>query len=180
MSGRLIAFVGPSGVGKDSVMTALAEMDPSFTLVRRVITRAPEAGGEEYTPVTEVEFEAMRDAGAFCLSWQAHGLHYGIPQELCREIAGGAEKLINLSRSMLTEAARVFPGLVILNISASPDVLAARLAGRGRESAEEIARRLERAEQKLPEGLSLHHIRNDGPLPQTLARVLAVLQPVRA
>ena len=43
--GPVIAVVGPSGVGKDSLMEALRQADPSIKLMRRVITRAPEAGG---------------------------------------------------------------------------------------------------------------------------------------
>ncbi len=39
--GPVIAVVGPSGVGKDSLMTALRAADPGVKLMLRVITRAP-------------------------------------------------------------------------------------------------------------------------------------------
>ena len=54
--GRLIAGVGPSGVGKDSVMQGVAEVMPQLHLVRRVITRAPGLGGEDYDAVSEAQF----------------------------------------------------------------------------------------------------------------------------
>ncbi|KIC06312.1 ribose-phosphate pyrophosphokinase, partial [Leisingera sp. ANG-M1] len=75
--GPVIAVVGPSGVGKDSLMSALAVSCPQLRLMRRVITRAPEAGGEDYQAVSEAEFSALAESGVFALHWQAHGLHYG-------------------------------------------------------------------------------------------------------
>ena len=48
MTGRFIAVVGPSGVGKDSVMQGMAARDPRIVLARRVITRPSDAGGEDF------------------------------------------------------------------------------------------------------------------------------------
>jgi len=179
MTGRLIAVVGPSGVGKDSVMQGIAAASPSAETVQRVITRAPDAGSEHFMAVSVMRFEEMRAAGAFCLSWGAHGLHYGIPDRVRSQVAGGAELLVNLSRGVLPEAHRMFPGLLVLNLTTSPEVLAQRLAGRGRESADEIERRLARAHFALPEGINAVELRNDGPLEQTVAQALAVVHPVK-
>ncbi len=179
MSGRLIGVVGPSGVGKDSIMQALAESVVELTLARRVITRDPEAGGEDYEPVTEAEFERRRLGGAFCIDWRAHGLSYGIPTVVKTRIGQGDEILVNLSRNVLTEVAAVFPRVTVLNITASPEKLAARLAKRGRETPEEIAKRLARSARELPKGIETHMLSNDGPLDETVARARALLHPVR-
>ncbi|MFT6273559.1 MAG: ribose 1,5-bisphosphokinase, partial [Dinoroseobacter sp.] len=77
--GRLIAVVGPSGVGKDSVMAGIRSTMPSLHLVRRVITRTPDLGGEDYDALSVSQFEALVEDGAFAVHWGAHGLHYGIP-----------------------------------------------------------------------------------------------------
>ena len=77
MTGCLIGVVGPSGVGKDTLMRALAEASPDFSLVRRVITRAPELGGEDYEAVTEEAFEERRKAGDFCIHWCARWILHG-------------------------------------------------------------------------------------------------------
>ncbi|MCE0506438.1 phosphonate metabolism protein/1,5-bisphosphokinase (PRPP-forming) PhnN [Roseivivax sp. GX 12232] len=177
--GRLIAVVGPSGVGKDSVMAGLAAADPRFRLVRRVITREAGLGGEDFEPVSEATFAARQAAGAFCLSWHAHGLSYGIPAATRAEVAAGETRLANLSRLVLPEAATCFPGLEVLHITARPETLARRLAGRGRESLEEIAARQARAALPLPKGLPVTEIANDGPLTQTVARALSALTRAR-
>ncbi|ARE38782.1 ATP-binding protein PhnN [Rhodovulum sp. P5] len=175
MTGRLIGIVGPSGVGKDSLMQALADRAPGFGLVRRVITRDPALGGEDFDPVTEEAFEALLRAGRLCLHWRAHGLRYGIPAEVQRRMANGDDMLVNLSRRALTDALDTFPDLVVLNVTARPETLAARLAGRGRETAEDIAARLARADLPIPDGVPYITISNDGPLEETVDRVLAVL-----
>ena len=177
--GRLIAVVGPSGVGKDSVLAGLHEAMPQSHLVRRVITRAPGLGGEAYQAVSVDAFEAMAAAGAFALHWGAHGLHYGIPVTVKHHLDTGTDCLANLSRTVLAEAAAIFPRCVVLHIAAKPESLVRRLAARGRETEDEIARRLAEAEKPLPPGLDARHVSNDGPLSQTVARALALLRPAR-
>lgn len=175
--GRLIAVVGPSGVGKDSVMAGLCQVMPDIHLVRRVITRAPELGGEDYDAVSAAEFEAMAENGAFAVHWAAHGLQYGIPATVKSQLNAGTDCLANFSRKALTDAAGTFANLVVLNITAQPETLAQRLAARGRESKDEITKRLAQAQKPLPQGLIVLTVSNDGPLRDTVARAAALLQP---
>ena len=180
MTGRLIGVVGPSGVGKDTLMADLVDACPEFSLVRRVITRKPGLGGEDYEAVSEDEFAGLKAEGAFCMSWQAHGLHYGILDVYRHKVAKGEQLLINLSRAILLDAVAVFPSLTVLNVTASRETLMKRLQDRGRENAEDIARRLERANQPLPEGLDVITISNDGVIEDAVLEVLGRLYPVRA
>nr|WP_040609662.1 phosphonate metabolism protein/1,5-bisphosphokinase (PRPP-forming) PhnN [Pseudooceanicola batsensis] len=178
MAGRLIGVVGPSGVGKDTVMEAVAAARPEVRLVRRVITRPGDAGGEAFDGVSEEAFARRAAAGEFALHWEAHGLRYGIPRAVEGMIAEGRTALVNLSRGVLVQAQARFPRFAVLALTAAPEVLAQRLAGRGRESAEEIARRLERADRALPPGLDrVMTVDNGGALEDTVAEVLALLDP---
>ena len=177
MSGRIFAVVGPSGVGKDTLMEAARAARPDVHLVRRVVTRAGDAEGEDYRPVTLAEFARLREAGAFALSWEAHGLSYGIPVEAAERAARGEVVLFNGSRAMLGAAAEAFPGLRVLHVTARPEVLRARLAARGRESEAEIAARLARADLPLPAGLAVTRIDNSGALGEALQAFLAALDP---
>ncbi|QPH52588.1 phosphonate metabolism protein/1,5-bisphosphokinase (PRPP-forming) PhnN [Pontivivens ytuae] len=176
MSGRLIAVVGPSGVGKDTVMRALAAR-AELGLVRRVITRT-DAVGEDCDVVSADAFARRRAAGAFLLDWEAHGLSYGIPVEV-RAALAERDMLVNLSRRVLERAAALVPGFMVISLTAAPEVLAERLAARGREDAADQARRLARRVE-LPEGLHVVEIDNGGPLERTVETALAALYPVRA
>ncbi len=175
-AGRLIAVVGPSGVGKDSVMVGIVAAMPSVRVVRRAITRAPGLGGEDYDALSETEFVTRREAGAFCLYWQAHGLHYGIPKETLAAVATGTDHLINLSRKVLEQASAVFPRLLVINLTARPETLAARMAGRGRENAEDIRKRLARSVEDFAPHLDVRNLSNDGPIEITVQGALALLQ----
>ena len=174
----VIAVVGPSGVGKDTVMSALCAANPALEKVRRVITRSVEAGGEDFTAATVEEFAAMDEAGAFALRWQAHGLNYGIPVEIDAQRSRARGVLVNLSRSVLMQAQNRFGDLIVVSLSAAPDVLASRLQSRGRERPEAQADRLRRAALALPDGLSIvHQIDNSGSLGETVQAVVSLLAP---
>jgi len=177
LTGRLIAVVGPSGVGKDSVIAAIAAARPDLHRVRRVITRQAPAGGEPFESVEAAAFARLVGSGAFALHWQAHGLGYGVPVTVDAVLASGGDAIANLSRTVLEKAARRFDRLHVVALSASPDRLAARLAARGRETPEDIARRLARPAPPLPAGVPVLQLANDGPLPATVAAALAVLYP---
>lgn len=177
--GRLIAVVGASGVGKDSVIDGICAARPDLIRVRRTITRPEEQGGETFEAISPEMFEKSKNEGQFALSWGAHGLFYGIRVERLEPLADGRELIVNLSRGILGPAQQAFPGLRVLHLTARPETLARRLAGRGRETAEEIAGRLAQADRALPAGLSLVTVSNDGPLAETVAAALAALYPVR-
>jgi ribose 1,5-bisphosphokinase len=168
----LVLVVGPSGAGKDTLLDAARQTlagDQRFRFVRRVITRPADAGGEAHEPVTEAEF-ATRD---FALAWQAHGLHYGITADITTDLDAGRVVVANVSRGVIAEAARRFPVRVI-EISAPPEILAARLARRGRESAADVTARLAR-NVVLPDGVPVETVMNDTTMEVGVARFLAAL-----
>lgn len=147
-SGRMVAVVGPSGAGKDTLMAYAArvfEDREDVVFVRRIITRDTAAGGEDHDGVSEAEFEALEQAGRFAVSWAAHGLRYGIPSETRDAVEKGRTVIANGSRSALSLFKAAYPSLIVINVTARPEVLASRLEQRGRESRQEILRRLERS-----------------------------------
>ncbi len=179
MAGRLFAVVGPSGAGKDTLIAAAQLARPDLHVVRRVITRPEEAGGEPYEGVSEAEFEARRAAGAFALDWEAHGLRYGIPVSVETAIEQGRDVVFNGSRAMLGAAWERFPNLGVIHVTASVPVLVVRLSARGRETREEIARRLARSGYDIPYGMPIRVVENNDSIGTAVAAFLAALQPER-
>lgn len=172
----IFAVVGPSGAGKDTLIAGALQRRPDLRLARRVITRPTEAGGEDFEGVTPADFAARKARGEFALDWEAHGLHYGIPQDQMQ----GGDVIFNGSRAALPAAQALFPGLRVILVTASPAVLAARLAARGRESDPDIRERLGRASFDLPPGTCATVVMNDGAVEDGVTRLLAALQPDRA
>ena len=99
--GRLFAVVGASGVGKDTIMAALAEARPELHWVRRAITRPSHEGDEPFETVSEAEFQSRLDDGAFALHWTAHGLSYGVPKTVHDVLAEGRDA-ITIAPAMYT------------------------------------------------------------------------------
>jgi ribose 1,5-bisphosphokinase len=148
VQGTMVVIVGPSGVGKDSVLTFAAQRmaaDRDFTFVRRTITRPADEGGENHESVTIDEFAHMDNEARFCVSWSAHGLKYGIPMSCKHFVDHGGIAVCNGSRQALSRFEDTFPKLYVVAITADPDILAERLYARGRETTSEISGRLERS-----------------------------------
>ncbi|MFU8862408.1 MAG: phosphonate metabolism protein/1,5-bisphosphokinase (PRPP-forming) PhnN [Rhodobacterales bacterium] len=179
-TGRLISVVGPSGAGKDTLLSGAVACRPALVLARRVITRPEEAGGEPYEGVSLVEFEARKSRGAFALHWVAHGLSYGIPATFLREMATGRTVLFNGSRAVLPRATMLYPELAVIVVTADRATLQARLAARGRESGLELDRRLARAEFALPEGIAHEVVDNSGSVAAGVQALVAVLDRLAA
>lgn len=169
-----VAMAGPSGAGKDSLLDRVrADLagDGRFHFARRTITRPVDAGGEAHEAVSDEDFRALAEAGVFLLTWEAHGLRYGI-----RRSEAPADRLviISVSRTVLRAAAGL-RRLRVVEVTAPRELLAERLARRGRETAVQIAARLDR-EMGLPEGLDVVTIRNDSSLEEGGAALRRVLE----
>lgn len=166
-AGTMIVVVGPSGAGKDSVMSYAARRfadEARIGFVRRVITRPADAGGEVHTAVDADGFRTQAAEGGFAVAWEAHGLSYGIPRETLDQLAGGVTLVANGSRSALPAFAEAYPRLKVVLVTARADILAARLAARGRENATAIARRMDRAAPEIVVAADTVVIDNSGPL----------------
>lgn len=182
---RLVLVVGASGVGKDSVLDgarAAFQADPRVVFVRRVITRPAGSGGEDHVAATPEEFAALCAARAFSIHWPANGLRYGLPRRMDDDLAMGRVVVANVSRQVLDDARRRYRGLTACEITASTEVLRARLAARGRESPAEIEARLARVGAATA-GHDVVSIANDGDLADAVAaftRLIGQLLPVSA
>lgn len=176
MTGRLFVVVGPSGVGKDTLLAGAKAANPMLHWARRVITRPETEGGEPFEGVSQTTFDARLQAGEFALHWQAHGLCYGVPHAELAPMQAGCDVLVNGSRAALLAAQSAFPDLTVIRISAPSAVLADRLSARGRESRSDIQARLNRASYELPAGVPVIDIVNDATPSTGINRLLQALK----
>ncbi|HHY03243.1 MAG TPA: phosphonate metabolism protein/1,5-bisphosphokinase (PRPP-forming) PhnN [Paracoccus sp.] len=174
----IFTIVGPSGAGKDTLIAGARRLRPDLRFVRRVITKPSGTGGEDFESVTPEEFARRKAAGDFALDWRAYGVDYGIPRAQVQGTPG--DVVFNGSRAALPQALLAFPGLRVILVTAPPELLAARLAARGREPAPEIAQRLTRAGHGLPPGLEPVTVMNDSTPQEGARRLLAALDQGRA
>lgn len=175
--GTLHLVVGPSGAGKDTLIDAIRRARPDILIPRRAITRPADAGGEAHEPIAQDAFAKAAAEGAFLLWWQAHGMSYGIPSETGGALQAGRHVLANVSRTVIAEARLRHAPLRVLLVTAPTEILAHRLAARGRETAEEIAERLSRAPFAAPEGPDVIVIDNAGTPEAGAKAMLAALAP---
>jgi ribose 1,5-bisphosphokinase len=176
--GAFVAVVGASGVGKDALLCYARDRSGAVArFPRRVITRPP-APGEDHEPVTEAEFALARERGAFALSWQAHGLHYGIPSSADDGVRDGRVVVAGVSRGVLGDLAARYQRLVVVRVTVSEEVRAQRLRARRREPESGVGQRLAR-----PDPAPGHRvdalITNDGSLAEGGGQLVRVIRAAR-
>ena len=151
--GRLVLVVGPSGAGKDTLINAartLCADDATIVFPRRTVTREASAA-EDNLPVTPAQFDRLVMEGGFGLHWRAHGHAYGLPRSLDDDIRAGRTVVAIVSRMVIDAARSTYANVVVVLITAPPDVLAARIAARARASDGSITERVGRSVDANPD-----------------------------
>ncbi|MDR6951694.1 ribose 1,5-bisphosphokinase [Ancylobacter sp. 3268] len=178
--GPLVLVVGPSGAGKDTLL-AYARLrlagTPGLAFARRRITRPADAT-EDHLSLDAAAFARGVESGTFPLHWRANGLSYALGPEVAAAIRAGQAVVANGSRAAVKEACARFADVRVVLVTAPPQVLAARIAARGRESAEDVAQRLKR-EPALDRAPELTLV-NDGPPEAAGERLAAYLHRLAA
>jgi ribose 1,5-bisphosphokinase len=144
--GRFVLVVGPSGAGKDTLINlARTECagDPRIVFPRRVVTRSASAF-EDNEEMNDAAFRRALADGCFALHWEAHGHCYALPSAIDDDIRAGRAVVVNVSRGVIDALRRRYANVIAVAITAPPDILAARLAARGRSSDADLVQRLQR------------------------------------
>ncbi|WP_321867810.1 phosphonate metabolism protein/1,5-bisphosphokinase (PRPP-forming) PhnN [Paraburkholderia tropica] len=178
--GVFFFVVGPSGAGKDTLIDAAraALPDARFVYATRYITRPSGAPGENHIGITESEFAAAEAAGKFVITWDAHDLRYGLPIELKEAVEAGHHVIANGSRAIIASLIGKVPNLVVVEVTAPVNVLAKRIAGRGRETEAQIAARLARTVSAAPDGVRTIRVMNDSTPEIGARRFIATIEAI--
>jgi ribose 1,5-bisphosphokinase len=144
--GRLILVVGPSGAGKDTLLglaKAACADDRNIVFPRRVITREASVS-EDNEEVSLGTFQEALARDEYAMHWEAHGHRYALSRAIDDEIRAGHTVVANVSRTVVAAMRQAYASVVVISITAPPNVLAERLAMRARGSDGKIEHRLHR------------------------------------
>jgi guanylate kinase len=150
----LLVVSGPSGVGKSTVVAAALALDPGIWLSVSATTRSPRPGevdGREYFFVTDEEFDDLVATGGL-LEWAAFaGNRYGTPRAPVQEHrTAGTPVLLEIEVQGARQVRQAVPSALLVFLAPpSWEVLRGRLTGRGTESPDAVARRLQAARDEL-------------------------------
>lgn len=175
---RLFYVIGASGSGKDSLLRHAREQlsgHSSIVFAHRYITRPHDAGGENHIALNEAEFDARLAGGLFAMHWSSHGLRYGIGKEINLWLAKGCSVVLNGSREYLERAMLNYHELTPVLIEVAPDILKQRLQARGRESPEDIERRLTHTPVFHGTNRTITCIRNDADIATAGSKLVELL-----
>lgn len=177
--GALLVIVGPSGAGKDTLIDGLRRRfadDTRVRFVQRTVTRKADPAAEAHASMIVADFEAAEQAGAFSVTWDANGLKYGLPADVAAHLATGGLAVANGSRQALPAIRAAFARVIVVAVTVAETELARRLAARGRETADEIEGRLQRARDLKVCGDDVLHLDNSGPPEVATAQLCRVVE----
>ncbi|RLS28590.1 MAG: guanylate kinase [Planctomycetota bacterium] len=182
-SGSVVVISGPSGVGKTTILRRLLSDLPQLIPSISATTRPPRTGerdGIDYHFLSPTEFDHRRNAGEFLECCRVYGRQhwYGtLTAEVAPRLAAGEWVVLEIDVEGTLSILRRYPDAVTIFVEPSdPDQLEQRLLGRGTESPEAMARRLEVAHRELGEAHRYRHrVVNDdvGSAVAAIKRILA-------
>lgn len=154
MDGKnLFLIVGNSGSGKDSILAHARDNwikeKPALIVPSRYITRPESPETEKYHSVSIDKFKEMDAAGEFALKWISYGIHYGVSKDILRELEDGNLVIVNVSRQIIEKTKVEFSSVKVIFVKVPLEVLISRIRERGRETEEQIQKRIERAKNNV-------------------------------
>jgi guanylate kinase len=182
--GLLIVISGPSGVGKDTIIERLLELDPNLRYSVSYTTRAPrprEVDGVNYRFVSRERFEELVRQGHF-LEYASYDSHmYGTPAapvEAAR--AAGQDIVLKIEVQGAQQVRKRAPdGLFIFIAPPSKEELARRQELRGSETHQDMTERQRIAEREMTYARDYDHIVVNDDLDRAVAEVLEIIRRAR-
>ena len=176
--GTLSVLSGPSGVGKSTIIARLLE-DERYALSISATTRSPRQGevdGVHYYFLSEEEFEARVQEGAFLEHAMVHGHRYGtLEAEVVRLLDAGQWVILDIDVQGFLDLETALPSTSIFVAPPSFDVLEKRLRSRDTEDEETIQRRLATARWELEQKDKYDHVVVNDDLDRTIQTIDQIL-----
>ena len=161
--GLLIVISGPSGVGKDLLVARMRAACPGRHYAVTATTRGMREGerdGVDYHFVSKLRFEEMIGNGEL-LEWAlVYGNYYGVPRAQVEEaLANGRDVVVKIDVQGAATIRGIAPdGVFVFLMPPSRDELRRRLAGRGSDQGDALARRLAAADREMDEAVKFDYV----------------------
>jgi guanylate kinase len=183
--GLMLVLSSPSGAGKTTIARALLDADPNLSISISVTTRAQRSGevdGVDYHFIDEQRFLAMIEQSELLEHAQVYGNRYGTPR-------APVEAALKAGRDVLFDID--WQGAQQLRGSAQADVVSVfilppsvtelrrRLQDRARDSADDIARRLDQVGDDVTRWPEYDYVIINENLKTSLAQMKSVLTAER-
>ena len=188
VSGQPIILIisGPSGVGKDAVLSRMRELHKDFHFIVTATTRMKRQGeteGKDYLFLSKPSFEKILEAGGF-LEWaEVYGNLYGVPKEQVNQaLASGLNVVIKIDVQGARTLKRIAPEALFLFLAPpSMESLSSRLRQRMTESTEAFAIRFSTAKNEMKESIWFDHtiVNEDGNIDSTVEKLREIATSTR-
>jgi guanylate kinase len=183
--GLLIVISGPSGVGKDTLIKRLLELDPNLRYSVSCTTRAPrpgEADGVDYSFVSRERFQDLIDEGAFLEHATYNGNQYGtLAERVERERTAGHDVVLKIEVKGAEQVrAKVPDGIFIFVAPPSVDELVKRQIKRNTETSQDMEARRQIATREMEYAARYDHVVINDDLGRAVAEILAIIRAARS
>ncbi|MDQ6878530.1 MAG: guanylate kinase [Candidatus Dormibacteraeota bacterium] len=182
--GLLVVISGPSGVGKDTIIERLLELDPNLQYSVSYTTRSPRPGeldGVNYFFVSRERFEELLAQDFFLEHASYDGNLYGTPAATVEEArAAGRDILLKIEVQGAQQVRKRAPdGLFIFIAPPSREELARRQELRSSETHQDMTERRRIAVKEMTYAKDYDHVVVNAELEQAVAEVLEIIRRAR-
>jgi guanylate kinase len=174
----LLVLSGPSGAGKDAVLTRLKELDFPLEFIVTVTTRPRrnrEKDNIDYHFLSRESFQRRE-----LLEWaNVYGNWYGVPKEPVKQaLDRGRDTIIKVDIQGATTIKKILPQAVfIFLMPPSKNELLTRLKERDTESEADLALRLKTAEEEIKKLPMFDYVlaNRQGQIDQVVSQIKAII-----
>jgi guanylate kinase len=182
--GLLIVISGPSGVGKDTLIRRVLELDPNVQYSVSGTTRQPrpdEKPDQNYTFLTREQFEDLVRKGAFLEHATYNGHLYGTFRDRVEKIRdSGRDVLLKIDVQGAEQVRRLVPdGIFVFVVAPSEQELERRQEGRGSESPQDLASRRKIAVKEMEFARHYQHVVTNDDIDRAVSEILEIIRQAR-
>ena len=183
--GLLIVISGPSGVGKDTVIRRLLELDSNLKYSVSGTTRKPRPGekpDENYTFLTREQFEDLVAKGAFLEHATYDGNLYGTFHDRVEQTRdAGRDVVLKIDVQGAEQVRKLMPDAILIFVVAPSEAeLWRRQEHRGSESPDDLAARRKIAEREMTYVSDYDHVVTNDNVERATDEILDLIRKARA